>query len=241
MRLVMGNRAQSLGPGRVIVLLDQHQHLRLVSVDSRRIPFHLGFATEKVSKFERVVTGLAFEVFSLLTDTLVAIGRVFARTQQHQVAKAVEMNLSQLNAELLPLGMDMPHRVLRGDSVGRQLGRVKETETAALSPENVFQFLEPVMFEACAVRLVQVIDNCVDGPHGKVMTGQKRKTGFLLTVFGQGQLIVNALQQRHDLRCLARHQRPEKFMGRRFCSGAGEQRANSVLPGVTRLNPCIQV
>lgn len=213
MRLVMWDRVQSLGPRRVIVLLDQHQHLRLVPVDSRGIPFHLGFATEDVSKFERVVTGLALEVFSLLTDALVAIGRVFARTQQHQVAKAVEVNLSQLNAELLSLGMDMLHRVLRGDSVGRQLGRVIETETAALSPENVFQFLEQVMLEASAVGLLQVIDNCVDAPYGEVMTGQQRKAGFLLTVLRQGQLIVNALQQRHDLRlrlCLASHQRPEK-------------------------------
>lgn len=154
-----------LGPRRVIVLFEQRQHLRLVPVDRRRIPFHLGFATENVSKFERVVTGLALEVFSLLADALVAVGRVFARAQQHQVAKAVEVNRGQLNAEPLPLGMDMLHRVLRGDSVSRQLGRVIETETAAFSPENVFQFLEPVMLEASAVGLLQVIDNCVDASH----------------------------------------------------------------------------
>ncbi|MNN61671.1 hypothetical protein D3C81_1769170 [compost metagenome] len=56
----------------------------------------------------------------------------------------------------------MLDRVLRCDPVRVQPSRVQPIERAPFPPKNVFQLLEPVVLEACAVVLLQIGDLVLD-------------------------------------------------------------------------------
>lgn len=65
----------------------------------------------------------------------------------------------------------MLDRVLRRNPVQVQLFKVKPVEGAAFTPQNVFQFLEPVVLETRAIGLLEISHCRCDGHRLGGVTG----------------------------------------------------------------------